>query len=186
MNSDVDRSLRRLKPEKHTDRLAARDHADLNFVALSAPIPNKLMLDTTVYIDALQGRLRPEVEIVLRAAGIWHSSVTEAELSVACGALDPRHPDTPKAIGQIRASLERRPDHRILTPDRQVWREAGLACGIIARLQGYAKIERRKCLNDSLIFFTALKQGCTVLTRSIADFDFLMQLVPAGRTLFYR
>jgi predicted nucleic acid-binding protein len=41
-------------------------------------------------------------------------------------------------------------------------------------------------LNDALIFATGRKFGHTVLTRNVADFDFLHQLDPSGRVLFYR
>jgi predicted nucleic acid-binding protein len=32
----------------------------------------------------------------------------------------------------------------------------------------------------------ALEHGYTVLTRNIRDFDFMNQIVPPGRVLFYR
>jgi hypothetical protein len=32
----------------------------------------------------------------------------------------------------------------------------------------------------------AQKLGCTVLTANISDYDYLLQLIPAGRVLFYR
>jgi hypothetical protein len=41
-------------------------------------------------------------------------------------------------------------------------------------------------MNDALLFVTARRHGCTVLTRNFGDFDFLQQLDPAGRVLFYR
>jgi len=53
--------------------------------------------------------------------------------------------------------------------------------GILARLQGYGRTERRKVLNEALIFATARKHGLTVLTRNSDDFDFLQQLDSAGR-----
>ena len=70
--------------------------------------------------------------------------------------------------------------------DRDVWREAGVLAGLLARLQGYGRRERRKALNDALIFLTAAKNGCAVLTRNLADFDLLMQLDPRGRAIFYQ
>ncbi len=41
-------------------------------------------------------------------------------------------------------------------------------------------------LNDALLFATARKHGCSVLTRKVLDFDFLQQLDPSGKVLFYR
>jgi predicted nucleic acid-binding protein len=152
--------------------------------SLKPPFP-KLLLDTTVYIDALQARLPDYTEIVLRTASLWHSSVTEAELAAIAGLLDPTHPHTASAIAQVAASIELRPAHRILTPDRDTWREAGILAGLLARLQRYGMNERRKALNDALIFLTAARNGCVVLTRNVSDFDLLMQLDETGQAVFY-
>jgi predicted nucleic acid-binding protein len=183
--SAFQQSLRRLKPEKHHEGLAYRDHSQLQFLSnLNVPLP-KLLLDTTVYIDALQGRLTDDTEIALRTGSLWHSSVTEAELAALAGLLDPKHPDTASVIAQVAASIELRPSHRILIPDRETWLEAGILAGLLARLQRYGKSEQRKALNDALIFLTATRNGCIVLTRNVKDFDLLMQLDPKGQAVFY-
>jgi predicted nucleic acid-binding protein len=156
--------------------------------SLKPPFSNllpKLLLDTTVYIDALQGRLSAGAQIVLRTASLWHSTVTEAELAALAGLLRPSHPGTASAIAQVAASIDARPAHRILTPDRDAWREAGILAGLLARLQRYGKNEQRKSLNDALIFLTASRNGCVVLTRNVSDFDLLMQLDPKGHAVFY-
>lgn len=187
MNSSFafQQSLRRLKSEKCLKELTYRDHSQLQFLSnLQPPFP-KLLLDTTVYIDALQGRLPDDIEIALRAGDLWHSSVTEAELIAAVGLLDPKHPDTASAIDQVVSSIEVRPEHRILAPDQDVWREAGILAGFLSRLQQYGTNERRKALNNALIFLTAAKNGCVVLTRNITDFDLLMQLDAKGNAVFY-
>jgi predicted nucleic acid-binding protein len=184
-SSPFQQSLRRLKPEKRTTQLAYRDRSQLRFLSsLKPPLP-KLLLDTTVYIDALQARLPTHMDVALRTASLWHSTVTEAELAALAGLLDPARPDTPSVIAQVAASIELRPEHRILTPDRDAWREAGIIAGSLARLQRYGKSERRKALNDALIFFSAARNGCVVLTRNISDFDLLMQLDPRGQAIFY-
>jgi predicted nucleic acid-binding protein len=41
-------------------------------------------------------------------------------------------------------------------------------------------------MNDALLFVTARRHGCTLLTRNVGDFDLMQQLEPAGRVLFYR
>jgi len=145
----------------------------------------KLLLDTTVYIDELQRRLPRNVEISLRLTEIWHSSVTEAELTALAGLLHPAHPPPRQAVQQVVASVERRPSHRSLNPDREVWQEAGILAGLLARLQNYGKTEQRRALNDALIFLSAAKHGCTVLTRNLLDFDLLAQLMPQGKAVFY-
>lgn len=179
------RSLRRLKPEKRQKKLGYRDRAQLRFLPSLKPPFHKFLLDTTVYIDALQGRLPGYAEIVLRAGSLWHSTVTEAELAALAGLLDPKHPNTAKVISQVVASIELRPAHRILTPDRETWHEAGILAGLLARLQQYGRNEQRRALNDALIFLTAAKNGCLVLTRNISDFDLLMQLDAQGQAIFY-
>ncbi len=187
MSSDtsIQRSLRRLKPEKHTKTLVARDRSSLPFLnELRRPLP-KLLLDTTVYIDGLQGRLPQKVEVALRLTEVWHSTVTESELMAITGLLDPSHPGTRQAVQQVVDSVERRPPHRILNPDQEIWREAGILAGLLARLQHYKKTERRRVLNDTLIFLSATKHGCSVLTRNHTDFDLLLQLLPKGRAVFY-
>jgi predicted nucleic acid-binding protein len=184
-SAPFDQSLRRLKPEKHPKRLPYRDRSQLRFLSdLKPPFP-KLLLDTTVYIDALQGRLPDDVEVALRAGSLWHSTVTEAELAALAGLLDPKHPDTVGVIAQVAASIDLRPAHRILTPDRDTWREAGMLAGLMARLQSYGKNEQRKALNDALILLTAAKNGCIVLSRNLSEFDLLMQLDARGQAIFY-
>lgn len=184
-SSRFEQSLRKLKPEKHRKQLVCRDRSQLPFLSgLRPPLP-KLLLDTTVYIDALQGRLPDHAELALRAGSLWHSSVTESELSALAGLLDPAHPETASVIVQVAASIELRPEHRILTPDRDTWREAGILAGLLARLQRHGKTEQRKVLNDALIFLTATRNGCAVLTRNVTDFDLLMQLDPKGQAVFY-
>jgi predicted nucleic acid-binding protein len=181
----VQQSLRRLKPEKHRKRLVARDRGELPFVSELAPPFPKLLLDTTVYIDALQGRLPGDVEVLLRAGSLWHCTITEAELAAIFGLLDPAHPDTQSAVLKVAGSIEQRPAHRTLSPDAEIWREAGMLAGLLARLQGFGKGEQRKVLNDALIFLTAAKYGCTALTRNFSDFDLLMQVEGRGAAVFY-
>jgi predicted nucleic acid-binding protein len=176
--------LRRFKTAERGTALHYRRRSELPFVAEASSIP-RLLLDTTVYIDELQGKLPTDVEWVLRSTSLWHSTVTESELSALAGLLDPGHPETARAIDQVFASIEQRPSHRIVNPDREVWRDAGVVAGLLARLQRYGKAEQRKAVNDALIFLSAAKAGLAVLTRNISEFDLLMQLVPQGKVVFY-
>lgn len=187
MNSDADvRSiLRRLKPERRREPLQRRSLSDLSFVERVSHLPRVLLYDTTVYIDVLQGRFPAAGEIAIRAADAWHSTVTEAELVATCGLLNPDHAGTAEVTKQIAELIERRPAHRTVAPDREMWLVAGVLSGVLARLQGYGRVERRRVLNDALIFATARKHGMTVLTRNTDDFDFLQQLEPSGRVVFY-
>ena len=110
----------------------------------------------------------------------------DPELAAAIGLLDPARLGTREIVAQIAAVIERRKSYRTIIPDSEIWREAGILSGILARLQGYGKDHRRRALNDALLFATARKHGCTVLTRNTADFDLLQQLEPSGRVLFYK
>ena len=186
MSSDFEASLRRLKPDKHGKPLKRRPDSELEFIETSTVKPAKLLYDTTVYIDILQDRFPKQGDLMLRAVDAWHSPVTEAELAAACGLLDPGHSGTRKVVEEIGALIDRRPVQRTVAPDQSVWREAGILSGILARLQGYEKDLRRRVLNDALLYVTARRTGCTVLTRNIIDFDFLQQLDSSGRVLFYR
>ncbi len=162
-----------------------RDRSQLQYLSsLKPPFP-KLLLDSTVYIDALQGRLPNYAEVALRAGSLWHSTVTEAELATLAGLLDPARRETAGVIAQVAASIDLRPAHRILAPNRDIWREAGILAGLLARLLGYPKKEQRRALNDALIFLTAAKNGCAVLTRNLSEFDLLMQLDAKGQAIFY-
>lgn len=186
LNSEVQGILRRLKPEKPQARLAPRAESELEFIETTTDRPRKLLYDTTVYIDILQNRFPQSGEAMLRPSEAWHSPVTEAELAAAIGLLDPAQPETRGVIEQVIAVIERRPTYRTITPDSDVWLDAGILSGILARLQGYGRDQRRRALNDALLFATARKHGCAVLTRNVGDFDFLGQLDPSGRVLFYR
>lgn len=186
MNSELQATLRRLKPEKRRTQLKPRAESDLEFIETTSNKPRKLLYDTTVYIDILQGRFPQSGELMLRATEAWHSPVTEAELAAAIGLLDPAHLETCELVEQIAAVIERRASYRTIIPDSEIWREAGILSGILARLQRYGKDHRRRALNDALLFATARKHGCTVLTRNTADFDLLEQLDPSGRVLFYK
>ena len=57
---------------------------------------------------------------------------------------------------------------------------------LLCRLQGYGRDRKLRALHDCVLYLQAQKLGFTVLTANVADFDVLLQLVPAGRALFYR
>jgi hypothetical protein len=100
--------------------------------------------------------------------------------------LNPTDRRTPAAIAEIRRQVRAMPAHRIFTPDPDVLGRAALLSGMLCRLQGYAKDARLRALMDCTLYLQARKLGLAVLTANIADFDFLLQLVPSGHVLFYR
>ncbi|MBA4097247.1 MAG: hypothetical protein C0484_10830 [Rhodospirillum sp.] len=147
-----------------------------------------LLIDTTVYLDTLQGRTSAAVDDLLRYRSIFHSAVCLAELTHAFGRLDPAHAATRKALAALAGAIDDIPRHRLFAPDTDLWGKAGMLTGKALRLgrippgQG----QERRLLNDSLIHLQARKVGAAILTRNVRDFDLLEQLVPSGAVIFYR
>ncbi|MEH3117057.1 MAG: hypothetical protein PGN25_05445 [Methylorubrum populi] len=186
MSFDLAGALRRLKPEKRVDALARRDDDELAFAASAPAAGPALLLDTTVYIDALQDRLPPVVTALLISRQVNHSAVALAELAHPLGRLDPAHPETATVISSIKATILAVPARRLTAPSVRVLAEAGIVTGILARLRGTAKTDRQPLFNDVVLYLQAMESGFTLLSRNIADLDLVEQLVPTGRVLFYR
>lgn len=185
-SSELRRALRRLGPKRLRTPLARRPDADLAFVGPELPPRTKLLLDTTVYIDQLQARLSPTLSDALKRAEAWHAAVVIAELAHAIARLDPERPERRRIVDAVVATIDDIPGHRILTPDLALWRDAGLLDGLLARLQGRPREDRRRTLNDALLLVLARRHGIAVLTRNLADFDPLQRIVPDAKVLFYR
>jgi hypothetical protein len=173
----------RFDPQK---ALARRRDDELPLLGDVAEAGQELMLDTCVYIDGLQGHTPDVVAELLDLRFSNHSTVAIQELMHTVGVLDPRHPGTKVAIKQIGATIGEMHPHRVFAPDPDVLGKAALLSGILCRLQGYQKDKRLRALQDCVLFLQAQKLGFTVLTANIRDFDYLLQLIPNGRALFYR
>jgi len=187
LRADLVRSLRRIKPERFSGHLRRRKDADLGFVDAAAPLGPPLLLDTCVYIDGLEGSLPPQAEILLRVRPLMHLSVVLGELSHNFGRLDPGHANTRQHLDELAAMITEIPLHRLDDAvSAGVLLEAGILSGLVFRLGGFQPGQEVAALNDATIYLHALEQGYTVLTRNIRDFDFMSQVVPPGRVLFYR
>ncbi len=186
MSFDLAKSLRRLKPQRRARSPRRRGDAGPAFVEAPVAAGPALLLDTNVYIDALQGRLPAEVKDLLRVRQLNHSAIAAAELAHLFGRLDPTRPETRPALASVQAALEAIPRHRLGAPSIQATVEAGIVAGMVARLRGLPKADRQTLLNDAMLFLQALENGLWLLSRDIADFDLMRQLVPGGRVLFYR
>ena len=186
MAFDLAATLRRLKPDKRLAPLARRADSELSFVHDAVISGPGLLLDTSVYIDVLQGRAPQAVKNLLLARDVNHSSVAIAELVHLFGRLDPAHKDTTSVLAPIAAAIAEIRPHRLTPPSIQALVEAGIVTGLIARLSGLPKVDRQPMLNDATIFMQALESGFTVLTGNVSDMDLIAQIVPAGRVLFYR
>jgi hypothetical protein len=104
------------------------------------------------------------------------------------GRLDPLHPTTKSTLKVVVDTIEDIPSHRLHAPDATAWGRAGMVAGLLFRLNRLPKGEghERRFLNDALIFHQAGLLGATVLTGNVRDFDYLNQLVPSVRVIFYR
>jgi predicted nucleic acid-binding protein len=182
---DFDSALRWAKPILRK-RLHRRAPGNLPYVGEAAQAGGALLLDTCVYIDQMQGRAPPILSDLLALRLVNHSSIAMMELMHPVGRLDPAHPKTRQAIGQIRATIVAMPRHRVLQPSAQTLGRAALLSGVLSRLQGYAADNRQRSLHDCILFLQAIGQGCTLLTRNVRDFDILLQMFPKARVFFYR
>jgi hypothetical protein len=185
---DLSETLRSLKPQKYNGTLERRADDDLPWIADEAAIGGAMFLDTSVYLDVLQGRSPVEVDRLLTYRRCHHSAVCLSELTHAFGRLDPKHASTKAVLATIEATVEEIPDHRLHAPDATIWGEAGVLAGLLFRLSNLAKGEgrERRFINDALVFLQARQLGASVLTGNVRDFDFLTQLLPTGRIILYR
>ena len=186
LSFDLAASLRRLKPEKQRGTLRRRGDGQLPFLTEPVAAGQPLLLDTTVYIDALKGRLPTEVADLMRVRQSNHSAIAIAELAHLLGRLDPSHAGTATVGKAIRRAIDEIPTHRVSEPSTQAIVDAGILTGIVARLRNLPSTQRQPLFNDAALFFQAFENGCCILSRNIADFDCVLQLVPTGRVLLYR
>jgi hypothetical protein len=166
--------------------LARRGDDELPFVNASRIGGQGLLLDTCVYIDQMQNRSPQVLDELITQRQVNHSIVAIQELMHTVGVLNPSDVRTAGVIAEIGKQIKAMPPHRIFAPDIEVLGRAALLSGILCRLQGYEKDGKLRALQDCVLFLQAQKLGLAVLTANVADFDILLQLIPAGRALFYR
>ena len=184
MSIDLAAALRRVKPEKRRARRAARPAGALVAAAeLTGAGPVALVPDTNVYILDAAGRLPSGTAALLDRARLFHCSVCLGELAAGVANADPARPGWRALRDHYAALFAAIPATRLLTPDAQVWAEAGLIAGTLARTQGFAKAQLKACLNDALIYLSAAKAGLPVLTAGRRDFELIHQIAPEGRVI---
>lgn len=188
MGFDLSETIRSLKPQKYVGTLERRPDEDLPWVADEPAIGVPLFLDTSVYLDVLQGRSPVEVDRLLTYRLCHHSAVCLSELTHAFGRLDPKHSATKAVLETIAATVEDIPEHRLHAPDTAIWGQAGVLAGLLYRLSNLPKGEghERRFVNDAIVFLQARQLGAGVLTGNVRDFDFLSQIIPSGRVILYR
>ena len=180
---DAARRWARFDPRR---TLTRRGDDELPFVNPSSIGGQGLLLDTSVYIDQMQDRSPRILDELIAQRQVNHSTVAIQELMHTVGVLDPSDARTASVIDVIGKQIKAMPPHRIFTPDAEVLGRAALLSGILCRLQGYEKDGKLRALQDCVLFLQAQKLGLVVLTANVGDYDILLQLIPAGRVLFYR
>ena len=166
--------------------LARRSDAELPFVDPNRVGGQGLLLDTCVYVDQMQDRSPHVMDDLIAHRQVNHSTVAIQEMMHTVGALDPSDRRTRNVVAEIGKQIRAMPPHRIHAPDVEVLGRAGLLAGLLCRLQRYEKEGRLRALQDCVLFLQAQKLGLVVLSANVGDFDILLQLIPAGRALFYR
>ena len=144
-----------------------------------------LVADTNVYINDANGNLPDEVMVLLERSLLFHCSVCVAELATGVAKGVPTHSRWAATRDHYAELVAAIPDSRLLTPDEEIWADAGLIGGTLARIQGFQPHQRKECLNDALIFLTAAKAGLPVLTSNRDEFDLIQQVAPEGRFVHY-
>ncbi len=186
MNTDLDASIRRRKPEKRLRQFATRPDTDLTSVADLPPSGAiALVADINVYISDAAGRLPPAVEALLDRTILFHCSVCVGEIATGLANGDPRHPGWKETRAVYDEVLGAIPATRLLTPNAQVWTDAGVVAGTLARTQGFQPNQRKELLNDALILLRAAKAGLAVLTSDRDHYDLLQQLCPEAGFITY-
>jgi predicted nucleic acid-binding protein len=183
---DISAGLRRIKPEKNVAQLSQRPPGTLVSVADLTDIGRSaIVLDTNVYIQSAAGTLPAATAALLDRGLLFHCSVCVSELMTGVANADPSHTAWKALRNHYTALIESFPPTRVLTPDPQIWAEAGLIAGTLARTQNFQRHQLKECLNDALIFLTAARAGLPVLTANRDDFDLIQQLAPHGRFVHF-
>jgi predicted nucleic acid-binding protein len=144
-----------------------------------------MVLDTNVYVRSSAGTLPAAAAMLVDRGLLFHCTVCVAELASDIANANPLHPKWRALRNHYCALVETFPSTRLLSPDAQIWAEAGLIAGVLARTQNFQPHQRKECLNDALIFLTAVKAGLPVVTANRDEFDLIQQLAPEGRFVYF-
>ena len=144
-----------------------------------------LVPDTNVYIGAAAGTLPALVQDLVERALLFHCSVCLGELATGIANANPSLPSWSALRDHYLELFDSIPSARLLNPDAQVWTDAGVVAGVLARTQGFQRHQRKEYLNDALIYLTAAKAGLPVLTADNHQFDLIQRLAPEGQFIHF-
>lgn len=186
MTIDFPAGLRRVKPDKNIAQLAPRTARELiAAMDIVGGGRSAVVLDTNVYIQSAAGTLPAAAAALVDRGLLFHCSVCVAELATGVANANPSHVGWKTLRDHYSALIATFPATRLLTPNPQIWVEAGMIAGTLARTQNFQRHQRKECLNDALIFLTAAQAGLPVLTANRDEFDMIQQLAPHGRFIHF-
>ena len=180
LTADLARWRRRIRPDKRRTPLRFRDRSALPFFP-GASLTGPVMLDTCAYIDALTGRMPLALQALLPGRRHVHCAVCLAELSFGLGALAPEAAHAERSRAAIEEMLRQIEVRRTSSLPASGWMAAGLIAGLLARLQGGNRADRRRFFADAAIYLTARMAGATLITANWRDFDLIDQLAADGQ-----
>ncbi len=180
LTADLARWQRRIRPEKRRTPLGFRDRSALPFFP-AAGLSGPVMLDTCAYIDALAGRMPQALLALLPGRRHFHCTVCLGELAFGLGAMAPEAAHADRSRATIEDMLRQIETRRTSALPASGWVAAGLIAGVLARLQGGNRADRRRFFADAAIYLTARTAGATLLTANWRDFDLIDQVAADGQ-----
>ena len=131
-----------------------------------------VLYDTSIYIHTL--RLGDssilQTRNLLHGSPLWLSAVVLEELYAGMDVTGRK----------LLTRLERDFDRigRLLVPALTDWSRTGIVLAQIGAKYGYDKIGKARLTNDALISTSAARQGITVLTKNVRDFQMIAEFCP--------
>lgn len=181
MPVDLAALQRRYRPDRLLTPFQQRDAALLVSAAAAAGT-RQVLLDTTVYIHEVAGKLPPDAADLLDGALHFHCSLAVAEVVQGLGKYHPNSANFGSAWTHYDRLFGSIPQNRLLTPDSGILAQAGAVAGILARTQNHVKDQGKTLFNDAAILLTAARHGLPVLTANRGDCDLIQQV--AGQVAF--
>jgi len=188
-------------PDAHASAYRRRRDDELPFDPTAIPARLPAMFDTNFYVLAQKKKLPAYVRDFVGSRMALQCGIALAELSISIGILDPAHPkskENREALLEILAAISLT---ACVSPSPTAWAEAGVLSGILARTQmGLAKPKstlspaerccqtgnRRKLLNDVLLFLTAYESQAVLVSSNVHDMDLLLRFRPDAHVLLFR
>ncbi len=131
-----------------------------------------VLYDTSIYIHTL--RLGDssilQTRNLLHGSPLWLSAVVLEELYAGMDVT------SRKLLTRLERDFDR--IGRLLVPTLTDWSWTGNVLAQIGAKYGYDKIGKARLTNDALISTSAARQGITVLTKNVRDFQMITEFCP--------